>query len=92
MKLKRAGMGAKILILVLVAAAAVALLSLHGQLLQAREDRDLLSAQVQQQQEQNAALADAIAHSDDPEYLEDIARIMLGLLKPDEIEFVDTSH
>ena len=69
-----------------------AALSLQAQLRQAQEDRDLLSAQVQQQQEENAALADAIAHSDDPEYLADIARIKLGLLEPDEIEFVDTSH
>ena len=55
-------------------------------------DRDVLSAQVQEQEEINAALADDIANSDDPEYLANIARIKLGLLKPDEIEFVDTSH
>ena len=90
MKFKRAGIGTKILVLVLLVAAVTTMLSL--QLRQAQEDRDLLSAQVQQQQEENAALADAIAHSDDPEYLADIARIKLGLLEPDEIEFVDTSH
>ena len=59
---------------------------------QAQADRDVLSAQVQEQEEINAALADDIANSDDPEYLANIARIKLGLLKPDEIEFVDTSH
>ena len=92
MKFKRAGIGTKILVLVQLVAAVTTMLSLQAQLRQAQEDRDLLSAQVQQQQEENAALADAIAHSDDPEYLADIARIKLGLLEPDEIEFVDTSH
>ncbi|HIT32981.1 MAG TPA: septum formation initiator family protein [Candidatus Enterenecus stercoripullorum] len=92
MKLKRAGVGTKVLVLILLVAAITTLLSLQGQVRQAEEDRDLLSAQVQQQQEENAALADAIVHSDDPEYLADIARIKLGLLEPDEIEFVDTSH
>ena len=47
---------------------------------------------VQEQQEENAALADSIANSDDPDYLANIARVMLGLLAPDEIEFIDTSY
>ena len=92
MKLKRAGVGTKILVLILLVAAVTALLSLQAQVRQAEADRDLLSDQVLEQQEENAALADAIANSDDPEYLADIARIKLGLLEPDEIEFVDTSH
>ena len=92
MKVKRAGLGTKLLVLVLLAAAVIALLSLQSQLRQAQADRDVLSAQVQEQEEINAALADDIANSDDPEYLANIARIKLGLLKPDGIEFVDTSH
>lgn len=92
MKLKRAGMATKVLILVLLAAGVTAQLSLQGQLGQARADRDALGAQVQLQREENAALEDAIANSDDPAYLANIARMMLGLLEPDEIEFVDTSH
>ena len=47
--------------------------------------------QVREQQEANAALADDIAHSGEAEYLADIARSRLGLLEPDEIEFVDSS-
>ncbi|HJH62850.1 MAG TPA: septum formation initiator family protein [Firmicutes bacterium] len=92
MKLKRAGIGTKVLILILLAACATALLSLQGQLRQAQEERDALGVQVQEQQEENAALADSIANSDDPEYLANIARVMLGLLAPDEIEFIDTSY
>ena len=92
MKVKRAGIGTKLLILVLLVAVFAALFSLRARLDQAREERDLLTVQVQEQQEENAALADDIANSDDPEYLANIARIKLGLLEPDEIEFVDTSR
>ncbi len=91
MKVKRAGIGTKILILVLLVAAVTALLSMKSQLTAAQEQRDLLQARVQAQVEENNALSDAIAHSDDPEYIANIARSDLGLLEPDEIRFVDTS-
>lgn len=91
-KVKRAGIGTKILVLVLLVAAVTALLSMRTQLKAAQERRDLLSQQVQQQLEVNAALADDIAHSSDLEYLANVARDKLGLLLPDEIRFVDTSN
>ena len=91
MKLKRAGMATKLLVLVLLAAVAVALLSTQAKLSAAQADRDALIRQVQEQQEANAALQDGIDHSDDPEYLADIARSRLGLVEPGEIEFVDSS-
>lgn len=91
MKLKPAGMATKLLVLVLLAAVAIALLSTRAKLSAAQADRDVLARQVQQQQEANAALQDGIDHSDDPEYLADIARSRLGLVAPGEIEFVDSS-
>ena len=91
MKVKRAGMATKLLVLVLLAALAVALLSTQAKLSAAQSERDELVRQVEAQREANAELADDIAHSDDPEYLADIARSKLGLLEPDEIEFVDSS-
>ena len=91
MKVKRAGLATKLLVLVLLAALAIALLSTQAKLNAAQSDRDELARQIEAQREANAALADAIAHSDDPEYLADIARSKLGLLEPDEIEFVDSS-
>ena len=91
MKVKRAGMATKLLVLVLLAALAVALLSTQAKLSAAQSDRDELVRQVEAQREANAALADDIAHSGDPDYLADIARSKLGLLEPDEIEFVDSS-
>lgn len=92
MRVKRAGIGTKFVVLVLLVAVVTALLSLRGQLESAQAQRDQLSRQVQEQVEANAALADDIAHSGDPEYLANIARSKLGLLEPDEICFVDTSN
>ena len=92
MKLKRAGAGTKILILVLLAAVTIAILTVSAQLNTAQADKEALEQQVQAQVEANAALADDIAHSNDPEYLENIARTELGLLEPGEIVFVDTSR
>ena len=91
MKVKRAGMATKLLVLVLLAALAVALLSTRAKLNAAQSERDELVRQVEAQREANAELADDIAHSGDPDYLADIARSKLGLLEPDEIEFVDSS-
>ena len=91
MKVKRAGMATKLLVLVLLAALAAALLSTQAKLNAAQASREELARQIQAQQEVNAALADDIAHSSDPDYLADIARGKLGLLAPDEIEFVDSS-
>ena len=91
-KVKRAGIGTKILVLVLLVAGITALLSMRVQLKTAQERRDQLGQQVQAQLEANAALTDGIAHSNDLEYLANIARDKLGLLLPDEIKFVDTSN
>ena len=91
MKVKRACIATKLFVLVLMAVLAVALLTTHGKLSAAQADRDELARQVREQQEANAALADDIAHSGEAEYLADIARSRLGLLEPDEIEFVDSS-
>ena len=91
MKVKHAGLATKLLVLVLLAALAVALLSTQAKLSAAQDERDELVRQVEAQREANAELADDIAHSDDPDYLADIARSRLGLLEPDEIEFVDSS-
>ncbi len=91
MKVKRAGIGTKLLVLVLLVAGAIGLLSMRSQLMAAQDKRDELAQQVHQQNEENAALTDDIEHSSDPTYLADIARAMLGLMEPGEICFVDTS-
>ena len=90
MKLKRAGIGTKFVILVLLVASVTALLTLNGRLEQAKLERDTLSQEVQDQEE-NAALADDIENCDDPDRIAAIAREKLGLVGQDEIVFIDTS-
>lgn len=92
MKVKRAGAGTKILVLVLLVAAVTGLLSVRSQLSSAQARRDQLQSQVQAKEERNSALQDAIDHSEDPEYIANIARSELDLLESDEIRFVDTSN
>lgn len=92
MKVKRAGVGTKMLVLALLVAAVTGLLSVRSQLDSAQTRRDQLQSQVQAKEERNGALQDAIDHSDDPEYIASIARSELGLLESDEIRFVDTSN
>lgn len=91
MKLKRAGIGTKFVILVLLVASVTALLTLNGCLEQAKLERDTLSQEVQDQEENNAALADDIENCDDPDRIAAIAREKLGLVGQDEIVFIDTS-
>ena len=91
MKLKRAGIGTKFVILVLLVASVTALLSHHGRLAQVKLERDTLSQEVQDQEENNAALADDIENCDDPDRIAAIAREKLGLVGQDEIVFIDTS-
>lgn len=91
MKFKRAGIGTKFVVLVLLVASVTALLSLNSRLDTAKAARDLLSSQVQDQREINAALAEDIENCSDPEQIASIARDKLGLLEQDEIVFIDTS-
>lgn len=91
MKTKRAGIGTKFVILVLLVASITALLTLNSRLEQAKLERDTLSQEVRDQEENNAALADDIENSDDPDRIAAIAREKLGLVGQDEIVFIDTS-
>ena len=91
MTFKRAGFLTKIVVLALLIYMAISLLDLRGKIQDVQAQRNDLARQVEAQREANAALEDDIAHSGDPEYMADIARSKLGLLEPDEIEFVDSS-
>ena len=91
MRTKRAGIGTKFVILALLVASVTALLTLNSRLDQAKLGRDTLSQEVQDQAEDNAALADDIANCDDSDRIAAIAREKLGLVGQDEIVFIDTS-
>ena len=91
MKVKRAGIGTKILILVLLVGAITTLLSMRTELAEAQALRDQKQAQVLALEERINALTDAIDNSDDPEYILNYAQKEGGMVEPDSIRFVDTS-
>ena len=92
MKLKRAGIITKVLLLAIVLYAAVRLAMIHSETRDLQNQIDQLERQSQPLTEQNAALEYQIAHSDDDETREEIARDKLGLVKPGEKIFYDTSN
>ena len=91
LKVKRAGIGTKILILVLLVAAVTTLLSMRSTLSETRDLRDQKQEQVQALEERINALTDAIDHSNDPEYIMNYAQKEGGMVEPDSSRFVDTS-
>lgn len=92
MKFKRAGMLTKILILALLIISVTAFLDLHSQAQELAQQQAALEKQVSRQKQENQALSDAIARSDDPESVQDVARDRLGLVTPGEIIFYDNGN
>lgn len=86
------GFFAKLLILILAAAMGWQLYNLRGQVEQAEAEKQLLAAQVQQQQQANDKLQEDIAAGPTPEKIEEIARDELGLLGPGDRVFQDVSN
>ena len=87
MQLKKASLLTKLVVLALLIAAATGLLNLRQQILAAQGDLAEAQAQVAEQKQINAELADAVENSDDPERQEDLARSKLGLVEPGEYIF-----
>ena len=87
MKLKKASLLTKLVVLALLIAAATALLNLRQQILAAEADLAEAQAQVAEQKQVNAELADAVENSGDPERQADLARSKLGLVEPGEYIF-----
>ena len=77
----------KAVILVVLAAIGVQLRSLHIQVQEAQEQRDVLSAQVEAQKQENDALAADIAEGNTEEKMKEIAREELGMVSPEERVF-----
>lgn len=92
MKLKRAGFITKIVIVALILYAGISLLSLRTRVSGARDEVARLEAEVAAATQENAELEYQLAHSDDPETIEDIARNKLGLVKPGEKIFYDIGN
>lgn len=86
-KRSRGSVLTKILILVILAAIGLQLRSLHSQVQDAQAQRDALTAQVQAQEQENAALAADIAEGATEDKMEEIAQEELGLISPNQRVF-----
>ena len=87
MKLKRAGLAAKLVIVIVLAALSVMLLDLRGQIAELQSRKAVLQQQVSEQAQVNADLRAAVEQSGDEESERDIARSELGLVEPGETLF-----
>ena len=92
MKLKRASIFTKIVIAALAVYALISLADLQAKVTEAMTERQQLQQQLQQLSQENAELEYEIAHSDDDETIENIARDKLGLVRPGEKIFYDISN
>ena len=88
MQLKKAGFLTKIVVLALLIYLATALLNLRTRLQNDLETKNGYAAQVEQLEQENARLADAIENKDDPAVLESVARDK-GFVKAGEKLFID---
>ena len=77
----------KVLILAILVAIGVQLRSLHVQVQDAQAQRDALTAQVQAQEQENAALAADIAEGATEDKMKEIAQEELGLISPNQRVF-----
>ena len=91
MTFKRTGFLTMIVILALMIYMSTSLLDLQGKIQDVQAQRDALSRQVTDQRLENQKLADAIANSDDPEMLEQVARDR-GYVRENEILFIDVAN
>ena len=91
MEFKRAGFITKIVVVALLIYMATSVLDLRGKIQEVQLQRDSLSQQVDDQKLENRRLADAIANSDDPEMLEQVARER-GYVKQNKTLFIDVAN
>ena len=88
MRFKRSGMISKLIIVGLMVYLSITLLNLRSDLAAAQQKADELSGQVVSLRLSNQRLSDAIAHQDDPEVIESVARDK-GYVKPGETLYID---
>ena len=78
----KAGLLVKIIFLILLAYAIFSLVHIRQQISETREEVRTLTQQVADQKEMNLSLSNAIENSDDPSFIQDVAREKLDLVTP----------
>ena len=91
MKFKKASIFTTLVIAVLMVYALISLFVVHRQTRQLQDRAATLQQQVSEMTQANAELQYLIDHSEDDDMIESVAREKLGLVKPGEKIFYDTS-
>ena len=91
MQLKRAGFLTKIVILALLIYMATSLLDMQGEIRQTQSVKDDLAQRVSIVELENRRLSEAIADSDDPDVMEQVARDK-GYVREDEVLYIDVAN
>ena len=90
-KFKKASIFTKLVIAALMVYAVISLVMVHRQTRQLQDRAATLQQQVSEMTQSNAELQYQIDHSEDDDMIESVAREKLGLVKPGEKIFYDTS-
>ena len=78
----KAGLLVKIIFLILLAYAVFSLVNIQQQIADTKAEIRTLTQQVADQKEINTSLSNAIENSDDPSFIQDVAREKLDLVTP----------
>lgn len=92
MKLKKSSIFIRIVILALIVYATTTIVTTRGKIEQAKANQALLQEKVDEALQTNAELEYDIAHANDDETIEEIARAKLGLVMPGEKIFFDVGN
>ena len=92
MKVRRASIFTILVIAALMIYALVSLIKMQNRLGEAEAAKNALKLKAQELSAANDTLNFEIAHSTDPETIEEVAREKLGLVLPGEIIFYDMSN
>lgn len=87
----RAGLLMKIIFLILLVYAVFNLVHTQQQISDTRAEIKTLTQQVADQKEVNLSLSNAIENSDDPSFIQDVAREKLDLVTPNDRIFYITN-
>lgn len=91
-KKRRSGLLGALVLLILLGVMAYKLVEVYGDLSAAKEQEARLHAKVEQKEEENNSLEDALSHADDPNYILWLARNRYGLVEDGERIFPDVNN
>lgn len=80
-KKRRSGLLGALVLLILLGVMAYKLVEIYGDLSAAKEQEARLHAQVEQKEEENNSLKDALSHADDPDYILRLSGDRYGMLE-----------